>query len=114
MAGNAIFSNSIGMHEQMGALSAGKTSQTPPVEQDISVTLVQCLMLKLLINTKTITWLYTTEIIKKKDMRVYSRGHDELSLTLLHIKAMGPSRQGTWALDITARCSVKHQSAGAY
>lgn len=65
------------MHKQMGALSAGKTSQTLPAKQDIFVTLVQCLMLKLLINTKTITWLYTTEIIKKY-MRVCSGGHDEL------------------------------------
>lgn len=66
VAGKAIYSNGIGMHKQTGASSASKTSQTPPVEQDISVTLVQCLMLKLLINTKTITWLYTTEIIIKK------------------------------------------------
>lgn len=71
MAGNAIYSNGIGMHKQMGAPSAGKTSQTPPAEQDIFVTLVQCLMLKLLINTKTITWLYTTEIILRKKTGEY-------------------------------------------
>lgn len=47
------------------------------------------------------TWEHVLEVTMNYDQLYYI------------IKAMGPSRH-TRALDIIARCSVKHQSAGAY
>lgn len=51
--------------------------------------------LKLLINIKTITWIYTTEMKKKRTLEyilVIMMGYDEHYYI---IKAMGPFNQGT-------------------